>query len=452
MTDEVATVLAQAQEVVDPAPEERTALNDAIETLRERATAAITDRSVDAEVIHVGSTARDTWVSGDRDIDIFIRFPTTTDRSQLHDIGLAIGRDVLPDPREEYAEHPYVTGEFDGFDVDIVPCYDVPSAAEIRSAVDRTPFHDQYLSARLTPDLASDVRLVKGFCSGIGVYGSDLRTRGFSGYLTELLTLEYGGAQALLEATTNWTPPVHIDPEDHAATSFDDPLVVIDPTDPNRNVAAVLSAESLARFQHHARQFLADPALEIFMPSQAPSMTPATLRDHLDQRATTAVGIVFELPDLIEDDLYPQLRTSRRSVVAGLERAGFDVFRATADAVDRTGILLLELAVDCRPAVERHEGPPVHVSPHAQTFFEKYADDSAVYGPFIADDRYIVERPREHQTAVDWLDSDALLEVSHGAAIAEALDQHRELIIGTDLVSLLPRFATTFARHFDPSV
>ena len=189
-------VVAGVREQIDPTPAERERLAEAAAALTERVERAVADLPVTADVLQVGSTARGTWLSGDRDIDLFVRFPPDLDRERLEQYGLEVGHAVLPDGHEEYAEHPYVKGPVDGFDVDLVPCYAVEDATDIRSAVDRTPFHDAYLQERLTDDLAADVRLAKAFLKGCDVYGSDLRTRGFSGYLTELLVLEYGGFRA----------------------------------------------------------------------------------------------------------------------------------------------------------------------------------------------------------------------------------------------------------------
>lgn len=255
--DDLEAVLSRVRDRAVPEPAERDRLRTVAVELADRTREAIADLPVDADVVQVGSTARDTWVSGDRDIDLFVRFDAALDREQLEEYGLAVGHAVLPDGHEEYAEHPYVKGTYEGFDVDLVPCHDVETAGDLISAVDRTPFHDAYLSARLDEGLADDVVLAKAFLKGIGAYGSDLRTEGFSGYLTELLVLELGGFVPLVESARSWHPPVEFDPEGHAERTFDDPLVVVDPTDPTRNVAAVLSAENLARFQHYARELLA---------------------------------------------------------------------------------------------------------------------------------------------------------------------------------------------------
>jgi tRNA nucleotidyltransferase (CCA-adding enzyme) len=352
----------------------------------------------------------------------------------------------------------------------------VADATAIQSAVDRTPFHTAYLEARLDDDTAADVRVAKAFLKGIGVYGADLKTRGFSGFLTELLVLEYGGFRPFLEAVADWQPPVELDPEDHAAEretaspsrndeagtadlAFDDPLVVIDPTDPERNVAAALSPANVARLQHYARELLDDPREALFDPVDLDPLDDEAVRAAVAARGTTPVAVAFDAPDLVDDQLWPQLRKSRRGVVAELDRRGFDVFRSAAFAGDRA-VLFAELAVADRPAVERHDGPPVHVRDHARGFYEKYADagtgddspapTSPPYGPFVADDRYVVERAREFTTARDFLESDALFEVALGVHVESALEDDYAVLVGDDVATLAENFGGELARYFSP--
>jgi tRNA nucleotidyltransferase (CCA-adding enzyme) len=447
-------VVAAVRDRVDPDDDERAQLVAAVEELTARAEAAVAELPAPADaadVMQVGSSARGTWLSGDRDIDLFVRFPTDLDREQLEAYGLQVGHAVLPDGHEEYAEHPYVTGSYDGFDVDLVPCYRVASATEIRSAVDRTPFHNDYLTERLDDDLAAGVRVTKAFLKGIGAYGSNLRTRGFSGYLTELLVAEYGGFEPFVEAAADWSPPVTFDPEGHGRATFDDPLVVIDPTDPERNVAAVCAAVNVARVTHHARALLATPRLAPFEPREPAPLSAEAVREHVDRRGTTPVAVVFDAPPLVDDQLYPQLRKSLRGVVDGLERHEFDVLRATAAAADR-GLLFVELAVAHRPAVRRHEGPPVDVREHATGFYDAYADDPDAYGPFLEDDRYVVERDREFTSAAAFLESDALFDVALGTHVESALEEEYDVLVGDEVADLADEFGADLAAYFEPTV
>ncbi|MDS0473562.1 CCA tRNA nucleotidyltransferase [Natrinema sp. 1APR25-10V2] len=448
-TRELERVVADVRTAVTPDEDERTRLREVADRLIDRAERAATDRCADADVLQVGSTARDTWISGDRDIDIFVRFPPDLDRETLETYGLEVGHATLPAGHEEYAEHPYVKGTVEGFDVDVVPCFRLESATEIRSAVDRTPFHTRYLQERLDDGLAADVRVTKQFLTGIGVYGSDLRTRGFSGYLTELLVCEYGGFRPLLEAAADWQPPVELDPEDHGRASFADPLVVIDPTDPERNVAAVCSPANVARFQHYARAFLDAPSTDVFEPDDPDPLSESELHAHLERRGTTPVAVRFDAPELVEDQLYPQLRKSLAGITQGLDDRGFDVFRATTIA-DGTAVVLAELAVSERPAVERHEGPPVSVRHHATGFYDAYVDDPDAYGPFIEGDRYVTERDREFTTARAFLESDRLFDVGLGAHVETALEDGYEVLVGEEITALLAEFGSELATYFEP--
>ena len=443
-------VVEGVRERVDPTPEERRALAATAGRLADRARDAIEGLPVAADVIQVGSTARGTWVAGDRDIDLFVRFPADLPREDLEAYGLAVGEAVLPEGHEEYAEHPYVKGEFEGYDVDLVPCYRLDEATDIQSAVDRTPFHNEYLLERLNDDLAGDVRLFKQFLKGIGVYGSDLRTQGFSGYLTELLVVEYGGFRETLEAARVWHPKVVLDPEDHQAEDFDDPLVVVDPTDPERNVAAVVSETNVAVLQHHAREFLDGPSAAVFEPSTPEPLDEAGVEAHLQRRRTTPLAVVFDAPGLVDDQLYPQLYRSRDGLARGLREYGFDVLRAATWAGERA-VLFAELSVAELPAVERHEGPPVHVEDHARGFYEKYAGDEDAYGPFVDDGRYVVEREREVQTAHEFA-TEHLHEVALGAHVASLVEAgDYEVLVGEDVPALAGEFGGEFAAYFDPS-
>ncbi|QKG92155.1 CCA tRNA nucleotidyltransferase [Halorubrum salinarum] len=473
--DELEAVLSRVRERVLPEPAERERLRETAATLTDRTREAIDDLPVDADVVQVGSTARGTWVAGDRDIDLFVRFDADLDRAELEEYGLEVGHAVLPDGHEEYAEHPYVKGSYEGFDVDLVPCHDVETAGDLVSAVDRTPFHDAYLSARLDDDLAADVVLAKAFLKGIGAYGSDLRTEGFSGYLTELLVLELGGFVPLVESARSWHPPVEFDPEGHAERTFEDPLVVVDPTDPTRNVAAVLSATNLARFQHYARELLAAPSENLFEPDEPEPLDPSEVRAHLNRRGTTPVAVVFDAPDVVDDQLWPQLRRSLDGIVGGLNDRGFDVLRARAmtdaaratEDVGRHGAertvgrggsdgatraaLYAELEVTERPAVERHDGPPVAVRKHAASFYESYVDDvdPDTYGPFIDGDRYVVEREREFATVREYLESDAASDVALGAQVEPAFDD-RDVLVGEAVATLSPAFGRPLREFYEP--
>ncbi|MFB9805100.1 hypothetical protein ACFFQF_06690 [Haladaptatus pallidirubidus] len=151
---------------------------------------------------------------------------------------------------------------------------------------------------------------------------------------------------------------------------------------------------------------------------------------------------------MVEDQLYPQLQKSLSGIADALSRRGFDVLRADLFA-DETAVLFFELSVSERPAIERHDGPPVHVRAHAAGFYEKYADDDS-YGPFIENDRYVVERRREFTTATRFLESETVFDSALGVHVEQAMREGYEVLSGDEIGVLAAEFGRELARYFDP--
>ncbi len=208
MQSKIRTIRATVLDRIKPTPVERNELAK----LARRIAGYVEEEGVPCEL--VGSGARNTWVSGEHDLDLFIMFPTTLNREELEDEGLCIAKSVAEHAGSyeiRYAEHPYVHARFDGCRVDLVPCYRLSSASELKSAVDRTPFHNQYILSKIG-GLEDEVLLLKQFMQCANVYGSELRVCGFSGFLCELLILRYGSFLEVLDAACDWRDGLLIEP------------------------------------------------------------------------------------------------------------------------------------------------------------------------------------------------------------------------------------------------
>ena len=382
----------------------------------------------------VGSVARDTWLSGDRDLDIFLLFPPHLSREDLEKTGLDLARSIARRFtgifHEKYAEHPYVNATIDGLDVDLVPCYEVPSAAAIQSAVDRTPFHTRYISDKIGP-LRDDVLLAKQFAKACGVYGSDQMTEGFSGYLCELLVLHYAGFSPLVEAAAGWKPGTCIDLEGHACKAFEEPLRVIDPVDPARNVAAALSCTRMSEFVEYCRGYLEKPSKEFFsLPEQA-GIGRKGFASALTRRGTSLFAITFATPPLIPDIVVPQLRRSLASIRGLLDRNGFAVLQVDCAMGEERCILVLELLVDRLPPVTRHTGPPLWDRANAEKFAGKY-QENPLSGPFIRDGRYMVDLERKFPEAKGLLHSPEILAIGLGKHVKQSMEKGWEVHEGRE--------------------
>ncbi|MDD1715964.1 MAG: CCA tRNA nucleotidyltransferase [Methanolinea sp.] len=413
------------------------------------------EKSGKADAMIVGSVARGTWIHGDRDLDIFLLFDPSLTREQLEEEGLALAREIASKEasgfREKYAEHPYINATIDGLDVDLVPCYRVESASCLQSAVDRTPFHTRYIRERI-PVFLDDVLLLKQFAKAGGIYGSDQMTEGFSGYLCELLVLHYKGFRPLLEAASGWRPGVVLDPESHQAKKFSEPLVVVDPVDPGRNVSASVSLSRFCEFIELAGGYLSCPSARFFFPERAIPLSRDSLVDLLSSRGTYLYSVTFRTPPYIADIVVPQLRKSLESVCGLLERQGFFINRADCEMHEERSILLFELLVDCLPPVRRHCGPPVWNRVNSEKFARKYLDageDGFFTGPFIEEGKYIVEIRRPFTHAAVLLRSGEMLEVALGRHVKIAMEEGWDVSSGPECWS--PEFANFLTMFLEKS-
>jgi tRNA nucleotidyltransferase (CCA-adding enzyme) len=277
------------------------------------------------------------------------------------------------------------------------------------TAVDRTQHHTSYLNSRLGPALREDVLLLKAFFKGIGSYGAEDTSNGFSGYLCELLVLWYGGCGSVVEWLASlpvlrpppadreelgiehlrrgsigpvafYDRPLCMDPPhppEVYSSMFDrDPLVIIDPTDRERNVASPVSAQTMAHTAICAHSLMASPDVGYFHPySTRPrdlsSIPPGSLYGSLS----------LDLPEGNPSRIASQLRRSLLNLSMALRRKGFEeaaisyiyLFRkgsqidqsynksraAWAGDVPRNSIVFwISTAPSRLPETYRHWGPP----------------------------------------------------------------------------------------------
>ena len=374
MLDEVLEVVLNK---VVPKDSEREKIEKIAEEYREKVRRAATKYLESFEVILGGSVAKDTWLSGEADVDIFILMPPSISRRELEEIGLKIAEEALSglDVIKRFAEHPYLEAEVFGIKISVVPAYKT-FPGQWLSAVDRTPFHVEYVKKKLDMNKKQEVRLLKKFTKGIGVYGAEITIKGFSGYLCELLIIAYGSFTNLItQAANKWHPPVVLDIENHYGGNVKEiikkfphsAMIVIDPVDKLRNVAAAVSHRSLVTFISACRCFLKHPSINFFYPKPRKISLERDLKRH-----GSIIAIVFSHEPQIEDILYPQLERLARSITNKLIEYGFSPIRWSAFSdYKKLSTIFIELESETIPPVHVHMGPQFVTGTHELSFIRK---------------------------------------------------------------------------------
>ncbi len=435
---------------VKPLPATAQAVHEAADILVAKTQSVAGELGFDGEAILVGSVAKDTYLVESVDVDVFFAFPPDLPREDLETRGLALGKAVLGDHEIKYAEHPYVHGRFRGFAADLVPCYKIDNVADRMSAVDRTPFHTSLVKARLDRSQRDDVRLIKQFMKGIGVYGADARVQGFSGYMSELLVLKYGTFGGVLDAVRGWKPGTYLVLDAiECPPVFRDPLVFIDPVDAARNAGSAVREETLARFAEAARAYRKKPALRFFFPRALIPRSPTQLTRAIAKRRGTFVLLSFEAPEILEDHLHNQLRKATSALSQALDRHEFDVKGATyeAGAGKEPCRILIEVARDILPESILHAGPPVKAEMHAQRFRKGWDGNPDALGPVIEKDgRLFVERRRKHRDPRSALIAE-IPGLDLGRQVGAAIREDLAIQMGPEVVG--EGSAAILTRHLD---
>jgi len=408
----------------------------------------------------VGSFSRETWLPEKKEIDIFVLFPKEMSKEEIKKKGIELGIEVIRKLKGkyviEYAEHPYVRGFIKGIQVDIVPCFKVESGEKIKSSVDRTPFHVEFLKNYYPSKLSDQVRITKKFMKAIGVYGADAKTQGFSGYSVELLIIKYKTFVNLLKASLDWEPGEIIQIKQfYKKEDFpmlrkkfkNQPLILIDPVDKNRNTLAALSPYNFFKFKKYAKMFLENPKEEFFYERKVKPISPKEFEKILKERKTKIIGIKFSCPKVVPDILYPQLRRFIQRIESYLEEkpSSFKVFSKGFFTDEKKIVLcIFELEYDELPRLEKRIGPSIFQKKRVEKFLAKY-EDGAVYGPYVQKENWVVEIERKFNNAKEKLyeflskDKEELLANGIPSYIAEEISKEFEILDKQKIKNCLKR-------------
>ncbi len=213
-----------------------------------------------------GSFAKGTWLSGESDLDIFVMF---NDENSTENLDKLVPKQF----DAEFGTRKYFVGNMHGYTVQIVPLVKFEEVTKVKNSMDFSIMHMDYFNKKASASIRRDVMLLKRFCKSNDCFGSEAYIHGFSGYVLELLVINYGSFEKLLRDACNWKPGKFIDGEriyyskEEAMASIganENPLVLVDPTNKYRNVCGSLNLDNFSRFVLSAKQFLDEPKKSFF--------------------------------------------------------------------------------------------------------------------------------------------------------------------------------------------
>lgn len=310
-----------------------------------------------------GSTAKGTWLKGDHDIDIFVKFKTEQNISERLEKLL----------KENFSKVLRVHGSRDYFQIkrlflkfEVVPILEINTTKEAKNITDCSPLHVEWIRNHLNDKQKDEVRILKKFCKAQRVYGAETHIKGFSGYTLELLIAYYKSFEKTLRASTKWKKGTvikfnkKIPKLNESKISY---LIIIDPTEENRNAAAALSKEKINKFIESAKGYLKNPSAKFFKIKE------------------------IEIKNLKEKDIVLEVwpKEGKKDIVAAkiikcyefltkeLENHSFKIVNSDIYFKDKKPALIYyDLKHQIIPKEYKHYGPPLKKKEDIKKFQEKH--------------------------------------------------------------------------------
>lgn len=325
-----------------------------------------------------GSIAKGTWLKGNNDIDIYVRFSSSNNNiSEQLQNSLKNFKGV----KKVHGSRDYFQLKENGFLVELIPILEIQSPKDAENITDVSPFHVEWVTKSMLKNLQlqDQVRLAKSFLDTAGVYGAESYIHGFSGYSTEILVIHYNGFEKFIKAAAKWkgkmiidplkqykdNPLVHLNP---AKTSGK--LVLIDPVQKDRNAASSVSEESYDKFVEAAKKFVMRQSLSFFHKQKANA-----------SKLKKAGNFVIMLKPLkgSDDVIGTKLYKCHLYMLNLLKLEGFGVKENGFEFDGKKAVLWYKPLNRKLPDKMRHSGPPEVVKHALLNFIKKWGTKNVKY-------------------------------------------------------------------------
>ena len=348
----------------------------------------IKKNKIKAECVTGGSVAKATFLKGDFDVDLFVKFDYSYKEKNLSELLEKILVKFNPG---------LVHGSRDYFQIknklnyEIVPVLDIKNPELAKNVTDMSPLHVDWVNKNLKKGQDDEIRLTKKFCKVINVYGAESYINGFSGHVVDILIIYYGSLLNLLKKSQKWKPKLIIDTEHYYKNSREvlfnmnqskitGPMIVIDPILKTRNAASALSYEKFSIFKKKASAFLKNPSEKFFVKEKI----GVTL---LKKKYKKNLFIMtLKAKSGKKDVVGSKIVKAYKFTKTELQKVGFDFSKSGWTWNDKYRVLYWFVFKEITlPEKKIVDGPPLEKTEHVKIFKNKYKKSYEKKGKLFAE-------------------------------------------------------------------
>jgi tRNA nucleotidyltransferase (CCA-adding enzyme) len=328
-----------------------------------------------AKAVLGGSGAKGTWLKT-FDADIFVKFNYSKYNEKSDQLS-----DLLSTFLKKHYKITRLHGSRDYFQIreskftfEIVPILEIRNAEQARNITDVSPLHSNFVKKH--SKLVDEIRLTKQFFKAAKVYGAESYIRGFSGYVCEILTINYGSFLKLIKVISKWKEKTTVDVKNYYKgkqifmelnkSKLTSPIIVIDPVQKDRNAAAALDHEKFEIIKHRAKEFLKKPSIEFF---RVKTLTEPEIRKKFGKKVVILKAIPLKKK---EDVAGAKMLKAFHYIENELTNYGFEIIESDMLWHQLDGLFYYTLKNDKLPKTKELLGPPVKIKKHAAAFKKKH--------------------------------------------------------------------------------
>ena len=369
----------------------------AVQTFLKDLALELKTRKLNAKPILGGSFAKDTWLRGDYDVDVFVAFDM---KYQADDLSAMLERALKRwKPMRVHGSRDYFKLK-SKINFEIIPVLAIKTAKHAQNVTDFSPKHVTWVNSN-GKKYKNDIRLFKQFCKAQRIYGAESYIRGFSGHVVDILVIYYKGFIPLLKAAAKWKPlektvlDYYKEYKGQALMHLNEskiqgPLVVVDPVQPNRNAAAAIEQKPFLGLINSAKSFLKKPGAHFFVEQKldAKAIAAEKKRGTIVLAATT----INEKEDIAGSKMVKALEFLKRE----LEHHDFTLKNAWWEwDKKKHALFLLTTKEKVLSAKMLRKGPPKAMEKDSKAFKKKYKNAKVVKGKLVATVKRQYRKPHD---------------------------------------------------------
>jgi tRNA nucleotidyltransferase (CCA-adding enzyme) len=343
------------KKIIEPTEQESSQHHEIVKTILSKI------KIPDAVAVLGGSGAKNTWLSGSTDIDIYVKFNYEKYKDSSDKLSNILERYLKKKFKitRLHGSRDYFQTKLKNYTIEVVPILNIKKSSEAKNITDVSQLHVNYV--KKYPKLSNEIRLAKAFAKSQRVYGAESYIKGFSGYVLEILIIHYKSFKKLIKAASKWKSLTKIGKSSSIKnlnfSKRQSPLILIDPVQSDRNAAAALSDEKYNLFIGACKKYVKQPSESFFK--------------HKELNIPKSSVVLNVTPKKGKQDVIGAKMLKLFDYIAmKIEENDFKI--AKKDWSFEEGIFYYTLKSKKLPDSKIIQGPPLKLEEHAKKFKKKY--------------------------------------------------------------------------------